>query len=141
MSCGTPASRALSITFSAWRTSPIEGLCARAGELEDEADARAALLTWLSDLIASSVRSRGLAAALAHDGGLDASSCAVALETAVAPLLNRAIAAHAVAAHVTVTDLLTLIVGIVLSTEHHADQAVEAERMFRLTVAGLSPER
>lgn len=117
----------------------IEVLCARAAELEAEPDARAALLTWLSELIASSVRSRGLAAALAHDGGLDDSSCAAALEAAVAPLLQRAIERGAVAADVTVGDLLTLLVGIVLATEHHADQGREAERMFRLTVSGVSP--
>ena len=45
------------------------------------------------------------------------------------------------AAGVTVADLITLIVGIVLATERHADPAGETHRLFRLAVEGLSPER
>ena len=123
----------------------IEALCARAGVLAGEHDSRTALLSWLGEVIASSTRSRGLAAALAYDGApsedLYENSCATALEAAGAPLLRRAAEDGAVAADVTFSDLVTLLVGIVLATEQHGDAASEADRLFRLTVAGLSPRR
>ncbi|MDA0179825.1 TetR/AcrR family transcriptional regulator [Solirubrobacter phytolaccae] len=124
----------------------IEVLCARAEVLAGEAESsRAALLDWLGEVIASSARSRGLAAALAYEGAPpddlyeNSDSCATALETAGTPLLRRAIEDGAVAGDVTFADLVTLLVGIVLATEQHADPAREADRLFRLTVAGLSP--
>jgi AcrR family transcriptional regulator len=121
----------------------IEELCGRAHELADTADSRVALLQWLSDVIASSVRSRGLAAALALEGpgSMDESTCSAALEDAGTPLLDRAIQDGVMASHVTIDDLITLMVGIVLATEHHPEPATEADRMFQLTVAGLSPQR
>lgn len=39
----------------------------------------------------------------------------------------------------TVTDLVTLVTGIALATEHHADPTAEAHQLLGLTVAGLSP--
>jgi hypothetical protein len=46
----------------------------------------------------------------------------------------------AVAAGVTVADLITLTVGIVLATEHYPDFGAQADRLFRLAVTGLSPQ-
>jgi hypothetical protein len=66
-------------------------------------------------------------------------SCSAALEQAGVPLLRRAVRDGAVTAQVTVADLITLAVGIVLATEHHRDPAAEADRLFRLAVEGLSP--
>ncbi|MFC4030009.1 TetR/AcrR family transcriptional regulator [Streptomyces polygonati] len=121
----------------------IEALSARARDLTGEDDSRDALLEWLSDVVAYSASARGLAAALAYDGSepdpVHDNCCAAALETAGAPLLDRAVRDGAVAASVTVTDLITLVVGIALATEHHPDPAGQADRLFRLTVAGLSP--
>lgn len=121
----------------------IEALCARAEVLAGEHDSRTALLDWLGEVIASSTRSRGLAAALAYEGvpPEDAfeNSCATALEAAGTPLLRRAAEDGAVAGDVTFADLVALMVGIVLATEQHADPAAAAERLFRLTVTGLSP--
>jgi hypothetical protein len=42
---------------------------------------------------------------------------------------------------VTVADLIMLIVGVVLATEHRAAPAAEAERLLWLTVTGLSPQQ
>ncbi|WP_220447899.1 hypothetical protein [Nonomuraea diastatica] len=99
----------------------------------------------LSDVVAYCVAARGLAPALAYDGGeLDSvheNSCSAMLEEAGVPLLRRAAQDGAVAEDVTVADLITLIVGIVLATEHHPDPATRANRLFRLAVAGLSPQR
>ncbi|MFG2226682.1 TetR/AcrR family transcriptional regulator [Streptomyces sp. NPDC048644] len=121
----------------------IEALCARAHDLTGKADSRAALLEWLSDVVAYCVTARGLAAALTYDGtGADPvhqNSCSAALEEAAGPLLRRAAQDGAVAAEFTVADLIALAVGLALATEHHSDPAAAANRLFRLTVAGLSP--
>ncbi|MFD5318710.1 TetR/AcrR family transcriptional regulator [Streptomyces sp. NPDC127098] len=121
----------------------IETLCARAHALKDAEDARAALLEWLGEVVAYCASVRGFAAAIAHDGAAPGSvyenSCTTAIETAGTPLLRRAARDGAVAPGVTITDLITLIVGIALATEHHPDPATEADRLFHLAVAGLSP--
>jgi AcrR family transcriptional regulator len=133
-----PTRRALLEAVSRER---IEALCARAHELTGQGDSRDALLTWLTDVVAYSVAARGLAAALAFDDDpVHNNSCAAALEAAGDPLLRRAAQDSAVADDVTVTDLITLIVGIVLAVEHHSDSAARADRLFRLAVAGLSPQ-
>lgn len=122
--------------------SRIEVLCDRARELTGEGDSRAALLAWLADVVAYSVSARGLAAALAYDGAEAAdpahqNSCSAALEEAAAPLLRRAAREGAVAQDVTVADLITLVVGIALATEHYPDPAAQADRLLHLTVTGL----
>jgi AcrR family transcriptional regulator len=122
----------------------IEALCVRARELTAKSDSRGALLEWLSDVVAYCVSARGLAAALAYDdassGPVHENSCSTALEEAGAPLLHRAAQDGAVATGVTVADLITLVVGIALATEHHPDPAARADQLFRLAVAGLSPQ-
>jgi AcrR family transcriptional regulator len=120
----------------------IEALRARAGELAGEPDSRAALLAWLDDVLAYCVAARGLAVALAHDANADpvhGNSCSATLEEAGEPLLRRAVRDGAVAADVRVVDLIALIVGIVLVTEHHPDPTARAGELFRLAVAGVSP--
>ncbi|MFD7665429.1 TetR/AcrR family transcriptional regulator [Streptomyces sp. NPDC059788] len=136
-----PTRRALLEAVSRQR---IDALCARAHDLADASDSRGALLEWLGEVVAYSVAARGLAAALAYDGaGSDpahGNSCSAAVEEAAEPLLRRAVRDGAVAADgVTVADLITLVVGIVLATEHYPDPAAQADRLFRLAVAGLAP--
>ncbi|MGB3444713.1 MAG: helix-turn-helix domain-containing protein, partial [Actinophytocola sp.] len=101
----------------------IEALCLRAGDLAATDDSRHALLDWMGDVVAYCVSARGLAAALAYDGAepdpVHENSCSAALEEAGGPLLRRAADDGAVAAGVTVADLIALAVGIVLATEHH----------------------
>ncbi|MEV0277484.1 helix-turn-helix domain-containing protein [Streptomyces sp. NPDC050610] len=122
----------------------IEALCVRARDLAGEGDSRNALLEWLSDVVAYCVSARGLAAVLAYDGAgagpVHENACSAALEEAAGPLLHRAARDGAVASGVTVADLITLAVGIVLATEHHPGPAARADRLFRLAVAGLSPQ-
>ncbi|GAA2716783.1 TetR/AcrR family transcriptional regulator [Actinoplanes palleronii] len=66
--------------------------------------------------------------------------CATArLTEAGEPLVRRAAADGMVTPGVTITDLLNLITGIALATEHHPDGAAEASRLLGLTVAGVSP--
>jgi hypothetical protein len=105
---------------------------------------RGALLEWLDDVVAYCVSARGLAAVLTDGAGSDPvheNACSVALEAAAGPLLRRAAQDGAVAAGVTVADLVTLAVGVVLATEQHPDHAARAHRLFRLAVEGLSPPR
>ncbi|MGP4017152.1 TetR/AcrR family transcriptional regulator [Saccharopolyspora sp. 5N708] len=136
-----PTRRALLEAVSRKR---IEALCVRAHDLTDRGDSRNALLEWLSDVVAYCVSARGLAAALAYDdAGTDPAhenACSAALEEAAGPLLRRAVQDGAVAPGVAVADLITLVVGIALATEHYPDPAAQADRLFRLAVAGLSPE-
>ncbi|GLU48368.1 TetR/AcrR family transcriptional regulator [Nocardiopsis ansamitocini] len=135
-----PTRRALLEAVSHQR---IEALCVRARELTGTGDSRAVLLEWLGDVVAYCVSARGLAAALVYDGAvpdpLHENTCAAMMEEAGAPLLRAAVQDGAVTAGITVPDLITLVVGIVLATEHRPDPAVEADRLFRLAVAGLSP--
>ncbi|MFJ8911172.1 TetR/AcrR family transcriptional regulator [Amycolatopsis sp. NPDC102389] len=131
-----PTRRALLEAVSANR---IAALCARAVALTGEDDSRKALLTWLDEVVVYCVSARGLAAALSYDGPATENSCSTAIEEAGEPLLRRAVRDGAVPPDVTVAELITLIVGIVLATEHHPDPAAQADRLFRLAVAGLSP--
>lgn len=137
-----PTRRALLEAVSKER---VEALGARARDLTDGGDSRAALLEWMGEVVAYCVAARGLAAALAYDGAepdpVHENSCSAAIEEAAGPLLRRAARDGAVAADVTVSDLITLAVGIVLATEHHPDPAARADRLFRLAVAGLSPAK
>ena len=118
----------------------LAALCARARELAALDDSRTALLTWLADLVAHSVSARGLAVALAYDGPTADNTCTAVLEEAAGPLLRRAVEDGAVAARVTFSDLVTLVVGIVLATERHPDPAASADRLFQLAVRGVGPE-
>ncbi|RKT84597.1 regulatory protein, tetR family [Saccharopolyspora antimicrobica] len=119
----------------------IEALRLRAEDLAGEQNSRDALLTWLSEVVAYCVSARGLAAALAYDEDPTQNGCAAALEEAGRDLLARAARDGAVAPDVTVADLLSLIVGIVLISQYAPDPEARADRLFQLAVAGLSPQR
>jgi len=121
----------------------IEALGTRARQLIDSEDPRNALIEWLNEVVAYSVAARGLAAVLAPDDTAPdpahVNSCSGILDDAATPLLQRAARAGAVPASVTLSDLLMLIAGIAMATEHHPDAAAQAGRLFRLAVDGLSP--
>ncbi|MFI1221565.1 MULTISPECIES: TetR/AcrR family transcriptional regulator [unclassified Streptomyces] len=125
----------------------IQALCRRADQLSRTDDSRAALLDWLHDLVEYAVSARGLADALTYEPPTDAPadtaphSCGAVLEGAATPLLHRALRDGTVRPGVTFHDLITLAVGIALATEHHAEPSVQADRLFTLTVEGLSPSR
>ncbi|WP_406143389.1 TetR/AcrR family transcriptional regulator [Streptomyces sp. NBC_01012] len=120
----------------------IEALRTRADELADAPDARSALLDWLSALTSYATSARGLADTLTHaetEGPDYVNACSAKLTGAAAPLLRRAAEAGVVAPDVTITDLITLVTGIALATEHHPDPAAEADRLLALTVRGICP--
>ncbi|SNY46820.1 TetR/AcrR family transcriptional regulator [Paractinoplanes atraurantiacus] len=122
----------------------IDTLTARAADLADHPDPRAALLEWLAAVTSFASTVRGLAEALNRDHtagpGEPHDHCATArLTEAGAPLVSRA--APTLTPGVTITDLLALVTGIALATEHHTDPAAEATRLLSLTIAGVSPAR
>ncbi|MET7950447.1 TetR/AcrR family transcriptional regulator [Micromonospora sp. NPDC005324] len=124
----------------------IENLGVRARELSDAADARAALLDWLAAVNGNVATIRGLAIALTRGCTANPTEahehCASAqLTEAGEPLVRRAVHCGAVAPDVTIADLLVLITGIALATEHHPDPAAAATRLLELAVAGISPRR
>ncbi|MGK5533600.1 TetR/AcrR family transcriptional regulator [Streptomyces sp. URMC 129] len=137
-----PSRRALLAAVSRGR---IEALRVRAHDLAAQVDGRAALLAWLNDVLAYCVAARGLAAALAYDSAaadpVHDNACAATLQEAADPLLRRAARDGAVDSDVTVEDLITLLVGIALATEHAPDPAARADRLFHLAVEGLCPPR
>lgn len=119
----------------------IDALVARATASAGAPDARAALLEWLGALTAYASSARGLAEALTLAGTDDPdhapACCSAKLAGAADPLLQRAAQAGAVAPGVTAADLVTLVTGIVLATEHHQDPAAEANRLLDLTLRGV----
>jgi AcrR family transcriptional regulator len=120
----------------------IESLCAKADELAELSDARAALLQWLSALTDYASSARGLASALAldePDAADHAQACSAQLTEAAEPLRRRAADTGVLTSGVTVADLLTLTTGIALATEHHQDPAAEANRLLGLAINGISP--
>ncbi|WP_169980003.1 MULTISPECIES: TetR/AcrR family transcriptional regulator [unclassified Microbispora] len=124
----------------------VEALCAHARELTGRADTRAALLEWLSAVLADAATIRGLATALTRDraAGPDAAHehcCSAQLTEAGDPLVRRAADDGALAPGVTTGDLLALITGIALAMEHHPDSAADAQRLLGLSMAGISPHQ
>ncbi|BCJ56108.1 TetR family transcriptional regulator [Actinoplanes sp. NBRC 14428] len=122
----------------------IDALRTLAAELADRPDARAALLEWLGAVTRYASTIRGLAVALnldlaADPGGTEPACATAQLTEAGDPLVRRAARQEAVAPGVTITDLLALITGIALATEHLADPGAAADRLLALTVAGVSP--
>ncbi|GAA2100119.1 TetR/AcrR family transcriptional regulator [Kitasatospora saccharophila] len=123
----------------------VHDLCERAHALRDELDSRAALVEWLRELLAYSLAARGLADVLSYQplqeqslqDEADQDSCAPAIGAAGALLLRKAVDDRTVRPDLTVDDLLVLIVGIALATEHYSDPAPQADRAFRLAVAGF----
>ncbi|MFI1993058.1 TetR/AcrR family transcriptional regulator [Actinoplanes sp. NPDC020271] len=118
-----------------------DALADRARELTDRPDSRAALLEWLGEVLTFAATTRGLAEALNRDHVADPGEahehCATArLIEAGQPLVQRAGSDGAVHPDVTIGDLLSLVTGIALVTEHRPD---DANRLLRLAVAGIGP--
>jgi AcrR family transcriptional regulator len=121
----------------------IEALCGRARDLAGHPSPRAALLEWLGLFATEAATIGGLATALNRDRTLgppgDVYCATDQLLGAGGPLVARA--ADTLTPGVTITDLLALATGIALATEGHPDPAAEAQRLFALTVTGISPVR
>ena len=42
---------------------------------------------------------------------------------------------------VTASDLISLVTGLALATEHHPNPATEANRLLAVTIRGISPSK
>ncbi|GGM17411.1 MULTISPECIES: TetR/AcrR family transcriptional regulator [Micromonospora] len=116
----------------------IEALCARAGELAAEPDAREALTTWLCELAVYSATTRGLVTSLLK-APQHSNSCSAMLVAAGEPLRRRAADEGSVSPDVAMADLVTLVNAVALAVE--SASATEAERLVRLALRGISPPR
>lgn len=114
-----------------------------AGELAEQPDAYAALVSFLRLIIEHSTTYRGLAKALMsalHDHGSKiARSCHTMVYDAGARLLDRAKQQGTVRAEVDLHDLLKLANGIALASEQDADALDVSDRLLALAIAGLRP--
>jgi len=123
----------------------IEDLSDRARELAGTGESRSVLLAWLNEVVDYSATARGLAAVLVPDSAevepVHVNGCAATLEDSASPLLQDAVRDGAVSSEVSLADLLALIAGIAMATEHDPDPAAQARRLFRLACAGLAPQR
>jgi AcrR family transcriptional regulator len=120
--------------------SHVTALCDDAGERIGAADPRAALVGWLHAVSASASTLRGLAVALSRDAVDDPDAahghCATArLTEAGEPLVRQA--RGRLSPGVTITDLLQLVTGTALATEHRPDPAAAAERLLDLALNGF----
>ncbi|GAA3600686.1 TetR/AcrR family transcriptional regulator [Kineosporia mesophila] len=116
----------------------VEGLAARAADLADAPDPRAALLDWLGALTTYAATFKGLAEALVQQTGSPDTYCSTGRLTAAgAPLVQRA--GPWLAPGVTIEGLIDLITGIALVAERYGDPPAHAARMWDLTVRGISP--
>ncbi|MBB2949119.1 AcrR family transcriptional regulator [Actinoplanes lutulentus] len=118
----------------------MDTLADRARELAGRPDSPAALLEWLGAVLSFAATTRGVAEALNRGHLADAGEfCASArLSEAGGPLVARAVAGGGLAPGVTIADLLDLITGIALATEHHPDGVDQAKRLLDLTINGVS---
>ncbi|GAA2158579.1 MULTISPECIES: TetR/AcrR family transcriptional regulator [Glycomyces] len=136
-----PSRRALLEAVSHKR---IEDLSDRARELAGTGESRSVLLEWLNEVVDYSATARGLAAVLVPDSAevepAHVNGCAATLEDAASPLLQNAKRDGTVSSEVMLADLLALIAGIAMATEHYPDPAAQAHHLFRLAAAGLGPQ-
>lgn len=130
------------VLLEAVSRSRIQTLSELARARATDVDARSALVGWLFEVMDYCVSARGLAVALNHDstGTESANTCSMTLEAAATPLLVRAVGDGSVRSDTTLGDLITLIVGIALATEHSPNSATQAKRLLRLALLGLGQE-
>lgn len=114
----------------------VEILCREGTGLLSLPDADAALARWLRSLLLHTRTDKGLGAA-ALTGSTDQSAqCRAAIEEAAARLVARAKDSGTVRSDTSADDLVHLVAGIGLATEHHSDSA-QAERLLDTVLRGI----
>ncbi|MFD7656240.1 TetR/AcrR family transcriptional regulator [Actinosynnema sp. NPDC059797] len=107
----------------------------RRGEELTGGDPGTGLLTWLEELTASAVETRGLTAALeADEGSPSTSGCHAVVRGATVRLVDRALAVGAVRPGISPDDLLVLVTSISLTA---ASDPAAARRLLRLVFDGV----
>jgi len=128
----------LDLQEAVYRTQ-VSVVCAQGEELIEGPSPGDAFGSWLRALASYLVTKRGLASALIAAKGKDSeviSTCSQIMRSTAERLLQRAQTAGAVRADLTVKDVMMLVHGMVVATEHSPENA---DRMLSLTLDGLRP--
>jgi AcrR family transcriptional regulator len=128
----------LDLQEAVYRTQ-VSVVCAQGAELAGSPDPGEAFAGWLRALASYLVTKRGLASALIAAKGKDSeviSTCSQIMRETAGRLLERAQEAGAVRADLTTKDVMMLVHGMVVATEHSPENA---DRMLSLTLDGLRP--
>ncbi len=128
----------LDLQEAVYRTQ-VSTVCAQGAALADSPEPGEAFAGWLRSLASYLVTKRGLASALIAAKGKDSeviSTCSQIMRSTAERLLQRAQTAGAVRADLTVKDVMMLVHGMVVATEHSPENA---DRMLSLTLDGLRP--
>jgi AcrR family transcriptional regulator len=128
----------LDLQEAVYRTQ-VSVVCAQGAELADSPAPGEAFAGWLRALASYLVTKRGLASALIAAKGKDSeviSTCSQIMRETAGRLLERAQEAGAVRADLTTKDVMMLVHGMVVATEHSPENA---DRMLSLSLDGLRP--
>jgi AcrR family transcriptional regulator len=119
----------------------IQALCDRAAPISAQRPPAAALREWLGEVAAYSARTRGLADAIRFDGVEPVDdSCEAALASTALVLLQPA-QADGVRRTVTALQLLSLVNGISIAAQDHADPSGTAVELVNLAFGGIATDR
>jgi AcrR family transcriptional regulator len=117
--------------------SQVDGVCTRGRDLADGPAPADALNTWLHALVSYLATKRGLSKALIERLGRDSeliSSCSQVMRETAAGLLERAQQAGTVRSDISAMDVMRLVHGIAVATEHAPE---ETDRLISLMFDGL----
>jgi AcrR family transcriptional regulator len=121
--------------------SQVEAVCARGRELADAPSAGEAFAAWLGALSGYLATKRGLSHALIATLGKDSeliSSCSQVMRATAEQLLGRAQQSGEVRADLTATDVMRLVHGVAVATEHAPG---DADRLLSLMLDGMKTRR
>lgn len=121
----------------------VTALCTQAEELARAEPPEQALAAWMRTFVRYATGKRGLVAALKETLGEQTTpfftECSTALRAAAGMLLTAAQQAGAVRTEANVPDLLKLVHGISVVTEHAIDDPGQADRLLSVVLDGLRP--
>ncbi|WP_416562343.1 TetR/AcrR family transcriptional regulator [Nocardia testacea] len=114
----------------------VENLCGEGAELLFLPDADAALARWLHALLLHTRTDKGLGAAALTGSAEQSTQCRTAIEETATRLVARAKRHGTVRNDTSVDDLILLVAGIGLATEHDPAPA-RAERLLETVLRGI----
>ncbi|MGA6204298.1 TetR/AcrR family transcriptional regulator [Nocardia testacea] len=114
----------------------VENLCGEGAELLSLPDADAALARWLHALLLHTRTDKGLGAAALTGSAEQSTQCRTAIEETATRLVARAKRHGTVRNDTSVDDLILLVAGIGLATEHDPAPA-RAERLLETVLRGI----
>ncbi|MGW5383474.1 TetR/AcrR family transcriptional regulator [Nocardia sp. NPDC003963] len=114
----------------------IENLCGEGAALLSLPDADTALARWLGSLLLHTRTDKGLGAAALTGTSEQSAQCRKAIEETASRLVTRAKDDGTVRSDTLADDLVHLVAGIGLATEHRADSA-QADRLLGTVLRGI----